>query len=643
MQLLLATARRRVASGWICHSCRGIKEATRAAKQLRQNKPARTRFAPSPTGYLHLGSLRTALFNYLVAKATGGQFLLRIEDTDQKRTVPDAETRLFEDLEWAGIEWDEGPKIGGPHGPYKQSARTALYREHAELLLQNGSAYRCFCTPERLHELGNYRSKLGLPVDYDRACAHIHKAESDDRAAKGEAHVVRLKVPELYPVFNDLVYGLVRQASFLTTKRRVQGSALGSFDDPILLKSDGFPTYHLANVVDDHHMKITHVIRGSEWMSSTPKHLAMYQAFGWEPPAFAHVGLLLDKDRNKLSKRHGAIDISTWRDKGVFPEALNNFVALLGWSHNEKQDVMTMEQLIENASMKYTRGDSVVSFEKLWFLQRKHAALYASMPPRLPMNPRHSLTELAVQPMVKLLDHRSSFEDLSLYTTTPQGEARENYVRSILLADAPNYTTPTEFIARNIYFFVRPSAKKLREKIPSLKLHKVPPSINYPVSTETLALFKNVSLIPDADWNGQSIKNMSTFVVDRGVTMSLASSKTGKLDERMRPLVQKAWSTLVHGYLRWAIFGGNQGPDGGETMRILGKVETVRRLEKAEKVVLRAREIEERDKGGLGNDGVPIMAKLDGMEQSESKEKETVKQQQVYLDDWSDLDDDSFI
>ncbi|CZR57350.1 related to glutamyl-tRNA synthetase [Phialocephala subalpina] len=646
MQLLLATTRTTAASGWICQSCRrSITKASSPSthvKQLRQIGPARTRFAPSPTGYLHLGSLRTALFNYLVAKATGGQFLLRIEDTDQKRTVRDAEERLFQDLEWAGIEWDEGPKVGGPYGPYKQSERTALYREHAEHLLQNGNAYRCFCTPERLHELGEYRAKLGLPPDYDRKCAHIHKDESDDRASKGEAHVVRLKVPDKYPVYNDLVYGLVRNRGELTTKPRVQASALGSFDDPILLKSDGFPTYHLANVIDDHHMKITHVIRGSEWMSSTPKHLAMYQAFGWQTPLFAHVGLLLDKNRNKLSKRTGSIDISSFREKGVFPETLTNFVALLGWSHQTGNDVMSMDDLIKNASMKYTRGDSVVSFEKLWYLQRKHAARYATPP--FSGNPRQSLTELAVKPMVANLDSRISTENLPLYAAIPEGEARENYVRDILMADAQNYTTATEFTARNIYFFVRPGKKKLRTQPPTLKLHGVPSTITYPVSSSTLALFRNISSIPDSDWNLASIKEMTNFIINRGVLTSIGEAKAkgkGYVEEGTEQVVKKAWTKLVYHYLRWATFGGNQGPDGSETMRILGKEETVARLENAEKIMLeheKAKDDLEKNKEGE-NGGESVVAGAVVMAGMEWLGKEGEKGES---DDSSYHDDDLF-
>jgi glutamyl-tRNA synthetase len=258
----------------------------------------------------------------------------------KKRTILDAEKRLLEDLRWAGLEWDEGPEVGGPYGPYKQSERTELYQEHAGKLLHSGHAYRCFCTSERLAALAKSRAEQNLSTDYDRTCAGISTEESDERASKGEPHVVRLKVPDVYPEFYDLVYKKVGE----TTRRPDDG-----YEDPVLLKSDGLPTYHLANVVDDHHMKITHVIRGTEWLPATPKHLVMYEAFGWTPPEFAHVGLLVDENGNKLSKRNFDTDIASFRDKlAVFPEALSNFVALLGWSHKKNNDVMPMNELIDN-------------------------------------------------------------------------------------------------------------------------------------------------------------------------------------------------------------------------------------------------------------------------------------------------------
>lgn len=308
--------------------------------------PARTRFAPSPTGYLHLGSLRTALFNYLLARRTGGQFILRIEDTDTKRTIPDAEKRLYEDLNWAGLEWDEGPDNGGPFGPYRQSERSELYKKHTHQLLQSGGVYRCFCSTQRLHKLAHERSKLGLNTEYDRTCARLSQEESVERAAKGESFVVRLKVPDTYPEFQDLVYGKI--GSNLRPARRPNEG----YEDPILLKSDGLPTYHLANVIDDHHMQITHVVRGTEWLQATAKHMVIYKAFGWKPPQFAHVGLLTNEDGQKLSKRNLDLDISHFRDTmGIFPETLTNFAALLGWSHTEKSDFLPLEELEKKVSI----------------------------------------------------------------------------------------------------------------------------------------------------------------------------------------------------------------------------------------------------------------------------------------------------
>ncbi|PBP25373.1 glutamyl-tRNA synthetase [Diplocarpon rosae] len=608
MQLLLSTARKGPTVRWVCQSCRGVKQATRiplhkytslsrASQQLRKGGPARTRFAPSPTGYLHLGSLRTALFNYLVARATGGQFLLRIEDTDQKRTIEDAEERLFQDLEWAGIKWDEGPKRGGPYGPYKQSERTAIYREHTEILLESGSAYRCFCTSERLHTLASHRARLGLPPDYDRACTHVSKAESDDRASKGESHVIRLKVPDQYPVFHDLVYGIVRRRREDVIRGDVTPppppggiGVFGSFDDPILLKSDGFPTYHLANVVDDHLMAITHVIRGTEWMPSTPKHLALYEAFGWEPPKFAHVGLLLNKDRQKLSKRHGSQDIATYRKMGIFPETLTNYVALLGWSHNVGRDVMSMEELIHNASMKYTRGDTIVGFEKLSFLQKRHATRYASYPAES-ANPLHSLTHLAVKPIVAYLDERLAPGRYPIYAAIAQGQAREDYVRQILYADAQNYLNPADFIQRNEYIFTTPTEARLREKMPLFKLHKVPSGVPFVPAQKTITLFTSLSAIPDEDWKLAAVRERLAWIIKQGTDVSIAALNEAQgrsVDQRtdeLEKVVQKSWGKLVHGYLRWAITAGQPGPDGAETMVILGRDETIKRLKLADAVM----------------------------------------------------------
>ncbi|KAH8801556.1 hypothetical protein F5884DRAFT_824644 [Xylogone sp. PMI_703] len=581
--MLKLTARRTLGSSRICLFCRQTRnasisaraaaEARKAVVNLSKSSPARTRFAPSPTGYLHLGSLRTALFNYLVAKKTGGQFLLRIEDTDQKRTVSGAEDRLFIDLQWAGIHWDEGPLVGGPYGPYRQSERTSIYQEHAQKLLESGHAYRCFCSAERLHTLAEHRSKQGLAPEYDRKCAHIPKEESNDRASNGESHVIRLKVPEQYPQFNDLVYGIVRQKPALKFAK----TPGGSYDDPILLKSDGFPTYHLANVVDDHLMQITHVIRGAEWMPSTPKHLAMYDAFGWTAPQFAHVGLLVNHKNQKLSKRDGSIDISSYREQGIFPEVLTNFVALLGWSHSEKTDVMDLQELIEKATMKYTRGDTRVSFEKLWYLQKMHAQRYAVKAQEdKPNNASHDLMELVVKPILQILDHDPSLETQKsgLEKRFPDRTTREQYVYSVLLGDVHNYKTPSDFVTRNKYFFSPPSSDVLNSGIP-----KLPQSASDPKQLSLLAIkyiHDSLAEIGATDWEESKLKPAILEIAQHGFPKHdtiHTPEETGTYN--------KKWMILVHQYLRWALLGGMPGPDTGTILKVLGRDETFVRLDEA--------------------------------------------------------------
>lgn len=366
-------------------------------------------------------------------------------------------------------------------------------------------------------------------------------------------------------------------------------TSLGSFDDPILIKSDGFPTYHLANVVDDHLMEITHVIRGSEWMSSTPKHLALYQAFNWQPPQFAHVGLLLDKDRQKLSKRTQSIDIRHWRLAGIFPETLTNFVALLGWSHNTGQDVMSMADLIRNASMKYTRGDTIVGFEKLMFLQKRHAARYASESPS--SNPLHDLRELATKPILELLEQRMENEEMPCLSALRTKIAKEEYVHKILRADAPNYKLPGEFIDRNLRFFTPPTLSMLQNTAPSMSLHKVPPFI--PFAPDLDFFFQLLQTVRDTEleeWHASYLKRRINWVIEHGKIMSLSQVPGDEAndDQGLEKKVLAAWGKLVHGYLRWALVGGNPGPDGADTMRILGKVECERRLDLAEKVLREA-------------------------------------------------------
>lgn len=281
--------------------------------------PPRVRIAPSPTGDPHVGTAYVALFNRTFARQHGGTFVLRIEDTDQTRSTRESEAAIFRALRWLGLAWDEGPDIGGPHGPYRQSERSDIYRAHTALLLQSGAAYRCFCTAERLAEMRERQKAEKQNFGYDGRCRELSREESERRADAGEACVVRLRVPSGDATrFHDLLRGEVS----------IQNKEI---DDQVLLKSDGFPTYHLANVVDDRLMGITHVMRAEEWIPSTPKHILLYQAFGWEPPVFCHLPLLRNKDRSKISKRKNPTSLDWYLDHGYLPEAMINFLSLMGW------------------------------------------------------------------------------------------------------------------------------------------------------------------------------------------------------------------------------------------------------------------------------------------------------------------------
>ncbi len=290
----------------------------------------RVRFAPSPTGYLHIGGLRTALFNYLFARRTGGSFILRLEDTDRTRLVPDALDDIMRSMRWIGIDWDEGPDKGGAYGPYTQSERLGLYRQHADGLLASGHAYRCFCTPERLESM---REAQKSDTRYDGHCRDLPDNEVRRLMDAGVPHVIRLRVPrEGETVVHDFLRGEMR------FENRLQ-------DDLVLLKTDGFPTYHLANIVDDHFMEISHVLRGEEWISSAPKHVMLYDAFGWAPPVFVHLPVILSPTGGKLSKRDGATNVREFIDMGYLPEAMTNFLALLGWSYDGERSMFVMDEL----------------------------------------------------------------------------------------------------------------------------------------------------------------------------------------------------------------------------------------------------------------------------------------------------------
>lgn len=323
--------------------------------------PVRVRYAPSPTGFLHIGGLRTALYNYLFARHHQGKFVLRVEDTDRNRYVEGAVEDFIQMLSWAGIEIDEGPGREGHHGPYYQSQRLELYERHVQQLLNEGKAYRCFCTSERLDQMRKFQEKSKLPPKYDRTCLHLVDAEVKRRMDAGELFTVRMKVPDHTVVrFTDLIRGEVEFSTF-------------NIDDQVLMKSDGYPTYHLANVVDDHWMEISHVIRGEEWVSSTPKHILLYQYFGWSVPQFAHLPLLLNEDRSKMSKRQGDVEARAYPPKGYLPEGLVNFIALLGWNPGDEREIFTMEELIREFSIeRIHKAGAVFNVEKLNWINTQH-------------------------------------------------------------------------------------------------------------------------------------------------------------------------------------------------------------------------------------------------------------------------------
>jgi glutamyl-tRNA synthetase len=317
----------------------------------------RVRYAPSPTGVPHVGNLRTALFNWLFARHEGGSFVLRVEDTDQTRLVPEALKAILDSLRWLGLHWDEGPEVGGSCAPYFQSQRLDLYRRAANELIAKDAAYRCFCSPERLEQARAEQTRRKEPPRYDRRCRNLSEAECRQEEAKGIVPVVRFKTPLDGRVeFDDIVRGHVAFEN-------------DTIDDFIILKSDGFPTYHLANVVDDHLMEISHVLRAEEWLPSTPRHLLLYAALGYAPPKFAHLPMILGGDRAKLSKRHGAVSLLEYRRRGYLPEAMFNFLGLLGWALDDHTEIISRDEFIRSFSLeRIVKNPAIFDVEKLTWM-----------------------------------------------------------------------------------------------------------------------------------------------------------------------------------------------------------------------------------------------------------------------------------
>ena len=317
----------------------------------------RTRIAPSPTGEPHVGTAYISLFNYAFAAEHGGQFVLRIEDTDQKRSTAKSEKAILDALRWTGLSWDEGPDVGGDYGPYRQSERAEIYQTHCETLIDSGHAFRCFCSAQELDAMRAEQMAAKQTPRYDGRCSHLSAAEADARKARGEESVVRMRVPtDGDCVFSDRLRGDIR-------------IPWSQVDMQVLMKADGLPTYHLANVVDDHLMKITHVIRGEEWLPSAPKHQLLYQYFGWDMPELCHLPLLRNPDQSKLSKRKNPTSILFYRDQGYLPEALLNYLGRMGWSMPDEREQFTLSEMVEAFDIdRVSLGGPIFDLEKLTWL-----------------------------------------------------------------------------------------------------------------------------------------------------------------------------------------------------------------------------------------------------------------------------------
>ena len=478
------------------------------------NTNPRVRFAPSPTGYLHIGGLRTALYNYLFAKNQNGKIILRIEDTDRKRFVEGAMENLIDTLNWSGINFDEGPNIGGKFKPYSQSERLETYEKLADELIQEGKAYYCFCTPERLTELREEQQKQKLPqAKYDKLCLSLSKKEIEEKLNSNIPFVVRLNVrPNEKVIFEDVIRNKVE---FDTN----------NIDDQVLLKSDGYPTYHLANVVDDHLMQITHVIRGEEWLSSTPKHIILYDYFGWDKPVFAHLPLLLNPDKSKLSKRQGDVAVEDYRDKGYLNEALINFVALLGWNYGDDKEVYEMDELIEKFSLdRVHKAGAVFNIEKLDWLNFEHL---------------RKKTDTDVLRMLRAEIDNSEFNNENY---------DDEYLLQIIGAMKERVSFVKEYLTKSPYFF------------------------NAPETYEEKNLNKR--------WKEDSSKLLSELA---GEFEKLNDPSKEDFEKALDEVAQKlnvGKGKLVHP-LRIAVSGVGEGPGLFDIVSIMGKQETLSRIETA--------------------------------------------------------------
>lgn len=488
----------------------------------------RVRFAPSPTGYVHIGSLRTALYNYLFAKQSGGEYVLRIEDTDQSRYVDDAVENMLEILKWTGIEHDEGVMIKdgtisqvGDRGPYIQSERLEIYKQYIDELLNKGHAYYCFCSKERLEQVREQQMSNGDTPKYDGHCREIDLEEAKKRAYAGEPHVIRLKLPKDTEItFDDAVRGQVTVNT-------------NDLDDQVLVKTDGFPTYHFAVVIDDYLMGITHVIRGEEWVISTPKHVYLYQAFGWDAPQFVHLPNILNSEKKKLSKRHGDVAAADFRRKGYLPEGLINYLALVGWSPEDEKELFDMKELIEHFSIRrVSKSGGVFDTDKLNWVNSHYIKEYDL----------DKLTELAIPYLVE-----------AGFITDEDADKNSDGLKDLV--------------------------QLLKDRISNLQDIK-----------EEAGLFFNDE-VDITDGQAEEVLKME-HIHDLMNIFEKKVEEVDTIDENFGKIVFKQIQK-EHGYkgknlfmpIRVIITGEVHGPDMGLTLKVLGKEKVLKRIESTRKLV----------------------------------------------------------
>ncbi len=479
------------------------------------DKTVRTRFAPSPTGYMHIGNLRTALYTYIIARKYGGKFILRIEDTDQGRYVEGATEVIYDTLRKCGLDWDEGPDVGGPVGPYVQSERMGIFKEYAEQLVKSGHAYYCFCTKERMDKVHEEQRAKGITPTYDRHCRDLPKEEVDKLLAEGVPYVIRQKVPlDGTTTFHDELYGDITVPN-------------ADLDDQILLKADGMPTYNFANVVDDHLMGITHVVRGNEYLSSSPKYNLLYEAFGWEIPKYIHVEHIMRDATHKLSKRDGDAYFGDFVEKGYYIPAILNYIALLGWAPKSEQEIFTLEELVKEFDI------SGLSKSPAVFDPVKMTAINAEWLRRLP----HEEFKALVLPYIRQTCKREDIDiDLLVKTLQPRTELFTDIPEKVdFIDEMPEYST-------DLYF-----NKKMKNT----------PETSLEALKAALPVFEG---IPKDEWTEENVHEKLFAEIE----------KLG---------VKNGWLLLP---IRAALSGKPSTPGGGvELAAILGKTETEARIKKA--------------------------------------------------------------